>query len=58
MIAALGMYDRPELRASTDLYWSLIRDGLRKRGIDAPDALTRDERAWSDKQGESHYLST
>lgn len=46
MIAALGMYDRPELRASTDLYWSLIRDGLRKRGIDAPEALTRDERAW------------
>lgn len=46
MIAALGMYDRPELRGSTDRYWSLIRDGLRKRGIDAPEALTRDERAW------------
>ncbi|OJY34135.1 MAG: hypothetical protein BGP11_03400 [Rhodobacterales bacterium 65-51] len=46
MIAALGMYDRPELRGPTDLYWSLIRDGLRKRGIKAPEALTRDDRAW------------
>lgn len=41
MIAALPMYDRPELTEATDRYWALIRDGLRARGIDAPDALRR-----------------
>lgn len=48
MIAALGMYDRPELRAETDGYWALIRDGLRARGIAAPEGLVRDDRAWMD----------
>lgn len=42
MIAALPMYDRPENRAAHDLLWSLIRDGLRARGIEAPDALDRE----------------
>lgn len=41
MIAALPMYDRPELRGATDRYWALIRDGLRENGIDAPEALRR-----------------
>lgn len=41
MIAALPMYDRPENRAATDRYWSLIRSALAARGIDAPDALRR-----------------
>lgn len=41
MIAALPMYDRPELTGATDRYWALIRDGLRARGIDAPEALQR-----------------
>lgn len=41
MIAALPMYDRPELTGATDRYWALIRDGLRARGIDAPDTLSR-----------------
>ena len=41
MIAALPMYDRPELRAETDRYWQLIREELAARGIDAPDALRR-----------------
>lgn len=41
MIASLPMYDRPELRAETDRYWSLIRQELAARGIDAPDALRR-----------------
>ena len=42
MIAALPMYDRPENRAAHDVLWALIRDGLRARGIAAPDALDRE----------------
>lgn len=41
MIAALPMYDRPDLTGATDRYWALIRDGLRARGMDAPAALRR-----------------
>jgi hypothetical protein len=41
MIAALPMYDRPENRAAHDALWALIRDGLRARGIEAPDELDR-----------------
>lgn len=41
MIAALPMYDRPELQAANDRYWALIRAGLLARGIDAPVALRR-----------------
>ena len=32
MIAALGMYDRPELRPDTDGLWGLFRDRLRAIG--------------------------
>ncbi|PWK61043.1 phosphate/phosphite/phosphonate ABC transporter substrate-binding protein [Roseicyclus mahoneyensis] len=46
MIAALPMYDRPELRAETDALWSAIRDALRAHGIGAPDHLTRDRDLW------------
>lgn len=46
MIAALPMYDRPELRAETDALWAAIRDALRARDIDAPDSLTRDRDLW------------
>lgn len=46
MIAALPMYDRPELRAETDALWARIRDALRARAIPAPDALTRDRDPW------------
>lgn len=45
MIAALPMYDRPELQAANDRYWALIRAGLLARGIDAPDALQRGDAA-------------
>lgn len=41
MIAALGMYDRPECQAANDRLWALVRDGLRARGLAAPEALTR-----------------
>lgn len=39
MIAALTMYARPETRAGHDAFWALVRDRLRARGVDAPDAL-------------------
>ncbi|RZV46696.1 MAG: hypothetical protein EX269_06565 [Acidimicrobiales bacterium] len=51
MIASLPMYARPELEAAHARYWVLIRDGLRKRGMTAPDRLTlgADERdTWHD----------
>lgn len=46
MIASLGMYDRPETAAANDRLWALVRDGLRARGVSAPDALTRGEGAY------------
>ena len=42
MIASLPMYDRPVNAAAHDALWALIRDGLRERGLAAPDALNRD----------------
>jgi ABC-type phosphate/phosphonate transport system substrate-binding protein len=47
MIAALPMYDRPELRRETDTLWSAVHNALRARGIDAPKALTRDADLWA-----------
>jgi ABC-type phosphate/phosphonate transport system substrate-binding protein len=41
-IAALPMYDWPEVRAEVDAEWSRLGDALRRRGIDAPEALTRE----------------
>ncbi len=40
-IAALPMYDWPEMREETDAQWALIRDELRARGVDAPEYLAR-----------------
>ncbi len=40
-IAALPMYDWPEMREETDAQWALIRDELRARGVDAPEHLAR-----------------
>lgn len=40
-IAALPMYDWPEVRAETDALWARIRDHLRGEGIAAPDRLVR-----------------
>ncbi|WP_342078769.1 PhnD/SsuA/transferrin family substrate-binding protein [Yoonia sp. SS1-5] len=42
MIASLPMYARPVNRAAHDLLWELIRDGLRRHGIAAPDRLDHD----------------
>lgn len=48
MIASLGMYDFGAAQAANDRLWGLIRDGLRSRGIAAPEALTRGEHAYWD----------
>lgn len=48
MIAFLGMYDMPHMRAANDAFWALVRDGMRAVGIDAPEALSRDlSELWS-----------
>lgn len=46
MIAALGMYDTAALQGANDRLWAAVRDGLRARGIMAPQALTRGEGAY------------
>ncbi len=51
MIAVLPMYDWPEVRAETDLFWARLREGFRREGLSAPEHLTRDRdlrSAWSD----------
>ncbi|WP_420407205.1 phosphate/phosphite/phosphonate ABC transporter substrate-binding protein [Hoeflea sp.] len=50
MIAALPMYDFPEIRHETDSLWTGIRDHLRDSGIAAPETLSRSadpEAEWS-----------
>ncbi len=42
MIAALPMYDWPEVAEATDALWSALRVRLTEAGFDAPFALTRD----------------
>lgn len=41
LVAALPMYDWPEVRANVDAAWAGLRDRLRAAGIDAPDGLVR-----------------
>ena len=40
-LAALPMYDLPELREATDALWAAWRDALRERGFAAPETLSR-----------------
>lgn len=40
-VAALPMYDLPEIASATDALWRRIADGLSARGVAAPPALTR-----------------
>ena len=52
MIAALQMYDWPEVRADTDNFWRRVADSLYQRGIEAPDTLSRPENIsepWTDQ---------
>lgn len=46
LIASLGMYDFGPLMGVNDRLWAMVRDRLRKGGIDAPEALTRGEGAY------------
>jgi len=57
MIAALPMYDRPEIGGATDVFWGLIRDALRARGGAAPEALARGGDPWTIWQDPSLVLS-
>ncbi len=41
MIAALQMYDWPEVRGRTDVFWSRVRENLFSAGVEAPVALSR-----------------
>lgn len=41
LVAALPMYDWPELRAETDAQWAALREALRAAGIGAPERLAR-----------------
>lgn len=50
-VAALSMYDWPEMRAATDAFWAGWRDHLRAEGMPAPDALERErpiDEVWRD----------
>jgi ABC-type phosphate/phosphonate transport system substrate-binding protein len=46
MIAALPMYDFDDMTSANDAFWAGIRDGLRARGIAAPEALARGTSVW------------
>lgn len=46
-VAALGMYDWPEVREETDRLWRVIGDGLRSLGLDAPGDLARGGDPWA-----------
>jgi ABC-type phosphate/phosphonate transport system substrate-binding protein len=41
LIAALPMYDWPEVRGEVDAQWAMLRDAFRQKGIDAPRTIVR-----------------
>ncbi|WP_136620533.1 MULTISPECIES: phosphate/phosphite/phosphonate ABC transporter substrate-binding protein [Mesorhizobium] len=41
LVAALPMYDWPEVRGEVDAQWARLRDAFRQKGIDAPQTLVR-----------------
>ncbi|MER8633120.1 PhnD/SsuA/transferrin family substrate-binding protein [Mesorhizobium opportunistum] len=41
LVAALPMYDWPEVRDEVDAQWAGLRDVFRQRGIDAPSTIVR-----------------
>ncbi|MBW9087127.1 PhnD/SsuA/transferrin family substrate-binding protein [Rhizobium wenxiniae] len=43
MLAGLPMYDWPEISTAMDEFWTLLRGCLLRRGIDAPETLTRQD---------------
>lgn len=40
-VAALPMYDWPEVRGEVDAQWVQLRDAFRREGVDAPDTVVR-----------------
>lgn len=40
-LALLPMYDWPEIRVQTDVFWGAVRDACNRRDIEAPERLTR-----------------
>ncbi len=40
-VAALSMYDWPEVRSEVDAQWEKLRDELRSLGVEAPERLAR-----------------
>ncbi|UVK36465.1 PhnD/SsuA/transferrin family substrate-binding protein [Mesorhizobium sp. AR10] len=40
-VAALPMYDWPEVRDEVDAQWARLRDAFRQKGIDAPQTIVR-----------------
>lgn len=57
MRASLPMYDWPEVRPSTDRFWSLIRERLRDGGIKAPEGLSREQSPEDDWKADGLLLS-
>lgn len=49
MIAAMSLYDWPEIREETNAFWSALARRLRARGFEAPAALDRGYRAAEDR---------
>jgi ABC-type phosphate/phosphonate transport system substrate-binding protein len=41
LVAALPMYDWPEVRHEVDAQWAMLRDAFRQKGIDAPQSIAR-----------------
>lgn len=41
LVAALPMYDWPEVRAQIDAQWAGLRDAFRQKAIDAPETIVR-----------------
>jgi len=41
LLAALPMYDWPEVRGEVDALWARLREAFRQRGIDAPETVVR-----------------
>ncbi|MER9295642.1 PhnD/SsuA/transferrin family substrate-binding protein [Mesorhizobium sp. M0621] len=41
LVAALPMYDWPEVRGEVDAQWARLREAFRQKGIDAPQSIVR-----------------
>jgi ABC-type phosphate/phosphonate transport system substrate-binding protein len=41
LVAALPMYDWPEVRGEVDAQWARLREAFRQKGIDAPQTIAR-----------------